>query len=305
MSTTRREFLSTTGAAGAALLLDPLKNLGNPRQTPAAPGYSLTVMATNWGFNGNYDEFCAKAKKDGYDGAEIWWPGDAKDRNLLFEALHRHGLKIGFLYGSGEKDFAKHEAEFKSVIEDIARTKPLYINCHSGKDYFTADQKGKLIAFASGLSEGSGIPVYHETHRGRALYSAPVTKELMDKFANLKLTLDVSHWCNVHESLLQDQEETMALTLARTEHIHARIGHGEGPQVSDPRAPEWEGAVKAHFAWWDKVVERKKAEGKPITFLTEFGPPDYLPTLPYTRQPVANQWDINVYILQTLRKRYS
>jgi len=305
MSTTRREFLSTTGVAGAALLLDPLKNLSQPKPVLAAPGYAVIVMATNWGFNGNYDEFCSKAKKEGYDGAEIWWPSDEKDRNALLNAVAKHNLKIAFLYGSGDKDFTKNEAEFQQVITEIAKTKPLYINCHSGKDYFTSEQKGKLITFASSVAASSGIPVYHETHRGRALYSAPVTHELMMKCPNLKLTLDVSHWCNVHESLLQDQEETMALTLARTEHIHARIGHAEGPQVNDPRAPEWDYAVKTHFAWWDKIVERKKAEGKPITFLTEFGPPDYLPTLPYTRQPVASQWDINVYMLQTLRKRYS
>ena len=42
-----------------------------------------------------------------------------------------------------------------------------------------------------------------------------------------------------------------------------------------------------------------------VTILTEFGPPDYMPTLPYTRQAIANQWDINVYMMQILRKRYS
>jgi hypothetical protein len=119
------------------------------------------------------------------------------------------------------------------------------------------------------------------------------------------LTFDVSHWCNVHESLLGDQEETIALALDRVDHIHARVGHAEGPQVSDPRAPEWGPAMNAHFEWWDKVVTRKRKEGKMFTILTEFGPPDYLPTLPYTRQPVADQWDINVHMLNVLRKRYS
>jgi hypothetical protein len=104
---------------------------------------------------------------------------------------------------------------------------------------------------------------------------------------------------------LGDQEETISLSLNRTDHIHARIGHPEGPQVSDPRAPEWKQAVEAHFTWWDKIVERKKKEGKLMTILTEFGPPDYMPTLPYTRQAVANQWDINVYMMEILRKRYA
>jgi hypothetical protein len=104
--------------------------------------------------------------------------------------------------------------------------------------------------------------------------------------------------------LLSDQPETMRMALSRTDHIHARIGHQEGPQVNDPRAPEWADAVKAHYAWWDEIVKRKAAEGLPVTVLTEFGPPTYLPTVPYTFQPLADQWDINVYMMKTLRERY-
>ena len=120
----------------------------------------------------------------------------------------------------------------------------------------------------------------------------------------LKLTFDLSHWCSVSESYLEDQEETVNLAIERAAHIHARIGHPEGPQVNDPRVPEWETAVDTHFGWWDKIVERKKREGVRITFLTEFGPPDYMPTLPGTRQPLANQWEINVYMMRLIRERY-
>jgi sugar phosphate isomerase/epimerase len=305
MSLNRRQFISTSAAAGTGLLLSSINSYANPIMENSQTGYSLLIFATNWGFSGSWDEFCDKVKRAGYDGIEIWWPIDEKDRALLFDALHKHNLKYGFLFASGEKDFAKHESQFKKSLVDACKTKPVYMNGHSGKDYFTADQKEKLIVFANGISAETGVPVYHETHRGRALYSAPVTAELMKKIPNLRLTLDISHWCNVHESYLGDQEETVALALDRTDHIHARIGHPEGPQVSDPRAPEWKQAVETHFAWWDKVVEAKKKAGKQMTFLTEFGPPDYMPTLPFTRQAVANQWDINVHMMEVLRKRYA
>lgn len=305
MNLSRRQFISSSTLAGTGLLLSPLESFANPLRYANQTGYTLTILATNWGLSISWDEFCAKVKAAGYDGCEIWWPGKAEERKLLFEALDKHQLKIGFLYGSGEKDFAKHEAQFNQFVTEAAATKPLYINCHSGKDYFTVEQKEKLIKQSLAVATQSGIPVYHETHRGRALYSAPVTAELIKKISALRLTLDISHWCNVHESYLSDQEETVALALTRTDHIHARIGHPEGPQVSDPRAPEWESAVKAHFTWWDKVVENKKKAGQPITFLTEFGPPDYMPTLPYTRQAVSNQWDINVYMKDILRSRYA
>jgi hypothetical protein len=127
---------------------------------------------------------------------------------------------------------------------------------------------------------------------------------LLKKIQRYKLTLDISHWCNVHESLLADQQETVQLALSRVGNIHARIGHEEGPQVNDPRAPEWESALKAHLGWWDAVVAQKVKSGEGLTILTEFGPPNYLPTVPYTKQPLADQWEINVYMMRMLRDRY-
>lgn len=105
---------------------------------------------------------------------------------------------------------------------------------------------------------------------------------------------------------MEDQEETLALALARAGHIHAHIGHPEGPQVNDPRAPEWKKAVDKHFEWWDKIIEHKLNRGENmITILTEFGPPDYLQVLPFTREPVASQWEVNVYMMKILRERYT
>ncbi|MCW5911407.1 MAG: sugar phosphate isomerase/epimerase [Cyclobacteriaceae bacterium] len=305
MTLNRRQFITTSAMAGTGLMLNTLNSFARPLTQQTKAGYSLLVFATNWGFGGSWDEFCSKIKAAGYDGCEVWWPGNTPERTALFNALKKFNLKVGFLCGSGQSDFTKHEAEFRKSVTEAVSTQPAYINCHSGKDYFTPEQKEKLIAYTIEASRQGEVPIYHETHRGRALYAAPVTDELMRKIPGLRLTLDISHWCTVHESYLNDQEEAVNLALSRTDHIHARIGHPEGPQVNDPRAPEWDAAVNAHFAWWDNVVAAKKQSGSRMTFLTEFGPPDYMPTLPYTRQPLASQWDINVYMMEILRKRYS
>lgn len=105
---------------------------------------------------------------------------------------------------------------------------------------------------------------------------------------------------------LMTKKETVSLALSHTAHIHARIGHEEGPQRNDPRAPEWKTHLEKHLDWWDKVVKnRLEAGAKKITFLTEFGPPNpYLPALPYTRQPLADQWEINVFMKNLLQERY-
>jgi sugar phosphate isomerase/epimerase len=268
---------------------------------------SLKVLGTNWGFPGTTDAFCAAIKKEGYDGTEMWWPGSKEKQKELFDALKKYDLQVGILCGSGEKDYKTHLEAFKKQINAATTefvVKPLYINCHSGKDFFTYEQNKAFIDHTTEASVKTGIPIYHETHRGRMLFAAHIARNFIEKNPELRLTLDISHWCNVHESLLQDQEETVKLALSRVGHIHSRIGHEEGPQVNDPRAPEWEAAVKAHLAWWDVVVEQKVKAGETLTVLTEFGPPNYLPTVPFTHQPLADQWAINVHMMQLLRKRY-
>ncbi len=269
--------------------------------------FELKILATNWGFPGTLDEYMAKVKQEGYDGIEIWWPMEKKDQDELFTTLKKYDLEVGFLCGASQSNYKEHFDFFKKMIEAAATNtiqKPLYINCHSGRDYFSYDENKTFIDFTTPLAKSTGIIICHETHRSRMLFAAPVARQYIEKNPELRITFDVSHWCNVSETLLHDQEETVNLTLERTDHIHARIGHPEGPQVNDPRAPEWEDAVKAHVAWWDKVVERKKQKGERLTILTEYGPPDYMPTIPYTRKPLADQWEVNVYTMQMLRKRY-
>jgi len=264
-------------------------------------------MATNWGYPGSLDEYCGRVKKEGYDGIEIWWPLQKSAQDELFAALRQHGLEVGFLCAGSDADYHKHFDQFTEMIGAAATQqiqRPLYINCHSGRDHFSFEQNKTFIDHTLELAAKTGLKICHETHRSRILYSAPVARQFMERIPGLRLTLDISHWCNVHESLLQDQESNVQLALSRVDHIHARVGHPEGPQVNDPRAPEWEAALNAHLAWWDQVVELKKQSGQRLTMLTEFGPPDYLPALPFTRQPVADQWAINVHMMQELRKRY-
>jgi len=298
MSMSRRTFITSTAAIASSI--EAMAEI----KTPAAAGYALKVMATNWGFQGGMADFCSKAKKDGYDGIEVWLPDSTGEREEIFREAKKNGLLIALLYGGGDHDFSKHLAQFSEGITAAAALNPIYINCHSGKDFYSFEQNKACIDFSLEVSAKTGIPVYHETHRGRALFAAHTTRDFLEKIPGLRLTLDASHWCNVHESLLADQLETMSVVLPKVSHIHARIGHAEGPQVNDPRAPEWAQAVNAHFTWWDGIVERFRKEGKPLTVLAEFGPPDYMPTLPYTRQPLSDQWSINVHMMQLFRKRY-
>jgi sugar phosphate isomerase/epimerase len=308
MAFNRRKFL-TMSAGLTGLALSPLENLFAQKPVFVIPEkFSLKVLGTSWGFDGGVDAFCAKAKNAGYDGIEMWWPGTPAAQKELFDALHKHQLDIGFLAGGSDSDPSKHFAQFKAMVDGAAYQtiqKPLYINCHSGRDFFPMEENSKFIDHTIRVSKETGIIICHESHRSRILFAAHVARQYLLKHPEMRMTLDISHWCNVHETLLHDQEETVQSAISRTDHVHARVGHPEGPQVNDPRAPEWEATVKRHLEWWDAVVQTKIKNGvNKLTILTEFGPPDYMPTLPYTRQPLADQWAINEYMMQLLRKRY-
>lgn len=305
MSVTRRDFIRSTVTSGAALLVQGREAEAGAMIT-VPDSVALYFMATNWGFPGTIEQFCQKAKSEGYDGIEVGWPSDTNEQKRLLDAVKANQLKHAFLIGVWDQDgYDAHLKSFETKLRQAAAVKPLYLNCHAGKDHFTYDQNVAFINLTATVHKETQIPIYHETHRGRILYAAPIAKNYIDKLPNLRLTLDISHWCAVHESLLGDQAATVDLALSRTDHIHARVGHAEGPQVGDPRAPEWQSATEAHLKWWDTVVNAKVRGGAGmVTFLTEFGPPDYLPALPYTRQPVVNQWEVNVYMLNLLKKRY-
>lgn len=264
----------------------------------------LQFFQTDWGRTTSWDAFCEKTKASGYDGLETWFPSDEKSQLELKAALKKYDLKVGFLNGTNkslpfEESLKAYTEHFKTLIA----LNPAYINCHTGNDFFTFEQNKAFIDAANNMAKENDIPIYHETHRGRFSYNLPDTKKYIQAIPELKMTLDISHWMVVHESLLQNQEEELKEVLDRSHHIHARVGHAEGPQVNDPEAPEWKKAVDRHMAIWEKVIRQKWETQNIYTITTEFGPADYMPTLPYTRVPVTDQWKANVYMMKAIKQR--
>ncbi len=297
----RRDFIKNSSLSTAAV------SLGAWKKPVLEKSFTPVVFATKWGYQKGWEDFVRNVKDAGYDGIEVWLPR-AEERRLVTELLKDYDLKWGILVAGSDPDFTTHKGHFSTALHDAihAELRPEYINCHSGRDFFEFEENAQLIEMTLEAETKHEIPIYHETHRRRMLYTAPSTRKFINRYPQMTLTLDISHWCVVHESLLEDQQESVNLALSRTRHIHARVGHEEAAQVSEPRAPEWSKAVDAHLKWWDKVVENSIAAGETsMTFLTEFGPPHYLPTLPYTKQPVADQWDINVFMKDLIKSRYA
>lgn len=266
----------------------------------------IKFYAPEWGNILPFNTFCRNVKTAGYDGVEMALPLDTEERRTVTDTLREYDLElIGQYWQSFERDLAEHGRNYEKYLRNLLLAQPVFINCQTGKDFFTFDQNKQLFDLATRISVETGVQIIHETHRGKALFAAHIAQDYLTQLPDVRICLDISHWCTVHESLLGDQAEAVNLALSRADHIHSRVGHPEGPQVADPRAPEWESTLNAHLAWWDQVVETHRAAGTQLTVTTEFGPATYMPVMPYTQLPIGNQWEINVFMLNLLKKRYA
>jgi len=264
----------------------------------------LQFFQTDWGRTISWDAFCEKTKASGYDGLETWFPTDEQSQLELKAALKKYDLRVGFLNGTNKSlPFEESLKAYTEHFQTLIAWNPTYINCHTGNDFFTFEQNKAFIFAANKIAKENDIPIYHETHRGRFSYNLPDTKKYIQAIPELKMTLDIIHWMVVHESLLQNQDAQLEKVLDRSYHIHARVGHAEGPQVNDPAAPEWKKALDRHMEIWEKVIRQKWKTQDIYTITTEFGPADYMPTLPYTRVPVADQWKANTYMMNAIKER--
>jgi sugar phosphate isomerase/epimerase len=246
-----------------------------------------------------------KIRSGGFDGVELDVPLDLETCRRARRSLDELGLAVvAQQWRTGGRTVAEHLAGFEAQYERALALQPLYLNSHTGCDHFTLEENLALFDHASGLAAKHGLPVYHETHRGRALFSAPATMQFLAARPQLRLVADFSHWCCVHESLLADQPERVERAAKSAYAIHARVGHAEGPQIPDPRDPLWQPNLEAHLGWWRQIAAHRRAEGGALLpVCPEFGPPPYMTLLPHTQTPIADLWEINCYLRDWLKER--
>jgi len=264
----------------------------------------VLILAPQWGFeNLRPEDFIVKIKEAGFDGVDTWVPERADERKDFIRLLHEYRLPIVShqhrAKGSNIKEFCN---SFEYELNLCMECEPVLINSHSGRDYFSIDEQLKVIDVAAEFSMKNNIRIVHETHRGRLGYSPYNAKELFNLRPEMKVTADLSHWVCVTESYLEHCAAIVDETIARTEHIHARVGYPQGPQVPDPRVAEWQPATNIFMDWWQRIIAQKITTGaETFTITSEFGPAPYMLNIPATGKPVADQFELNCFIKDLIR----
>ena len=254
--------------------------------------------------------FLDKVLFEWYDGIEINLPEDKKFIDEFFNYLSEiKKTKPEFRFIAQQvlpparESVDEYIERMKKRLNFNASFQPHHINSHTGKDFFSFEENCRVIDAANEISIKTGIPIYHETHRGRFSFHAKTLLNYLKKFPEIKLVGDFSHFCTVSESLLNDQEEIMNQIIPHVSHIHARVGFEQGPQVNDPNAPEWESHLHTFISWWKIIIENKTRQGYSEFIISpEYGPAPYMPVLPYSCKPLSDQWTNNTEMMNLLKK---
>ena len=273
----------------------------------------LLLFRSLWGFAGDLRQAIQEAKLHGFDGLEVnlqhsvLQGGSPAEIN---EQLHKAGLALIIELVSGgdyvpdlSLSWQQHLAQLDQQLTKAEQYNPRRVNLIAGCDSWSDATQDCFLEALLDRIDHCRCPVSLETHRSRSLFNPWAIAALLRRHPRLRLTADISHWCAVSERLMTPELQPIRAMADRVDHIHARVGHSQGPSVGHPFAPEWTDALDAHRRCWQHFVLSQQARGDgPGSITPEFGPDGYLPTLPFTGMPVADLDDINASMAQWLRR---
>ncbi len=145
------------------------------------------------------EEFLAKAKKAGYDGVEMNVAMDPAYTKALSESLERHeAILVAQQWLPPLKETVEqYRQRMKIYLEHLASLNPVFINSHTGKDYYSFQDNCSLIETCMEISERTGVKIIHETHRGRFSFHVASLLPYLEKYPTLELNADLSHFSKV------------------------------------------------------------------------------------------------------------
>lgn len=273
----------------------------------------LEHFKTMWGFEGDFETACIQAKEHGFTGVEGQAPKDEEELVHWKACLEKYELDyIGEIVTGGDYVPARHLSveehlnDVQHMIENALDLNPRFMTCLGGLDAWSTEQSIYFFKEAMQLAKAYDLEIYFETHRSRILFTPWITREIVEMLPQIKLTLDISHWCVVCERLMCTELESIRAIAPHVQHIHGRVGYDQGPQVPHPGAPEYKEALLSHQECWEIIWDAQHAKGMEITTMTpEFGPDGYLHTIPFTNAPVADLWELNCWMAQKEKEHFN
>jgi len=273
----------------------------------------LQLFKTLWGHLGAFNKAASQARTAGFTGLEGNADIPSERREELSVALDTHQLQyIQEIVTAGDYVPRRH-ATVDEHIADVERQlqlgkmlAPQKVTIIGGCDAWNIEQSVRFISESRESAARMNVPCSFETHRSRSLFNPWITLSILERIPELKLTCDFSHWVVVLERQLDNDWDAVSEVAKHAQHIHARVGYAQGPQVPHPAAPEYAADLASHQRYWEAIWNSQINLSVKTTSMTpEFGPDGYLHTQPFTQQPVADLWEINAWMGRTEQTHFA
>lgn len=122
-----------------------------------------------------------KIKDSGFDSVEIGIPFEKEKSKELKILLDKYKLEVIAYQYQADGDFEEYKKCFSASLLSATEFKPLFVNSHTGKDFWSVEQNLELVDIASDIEEQSGVEILHKTYRKHFLFSTFKCKQYFEK----------------------------------------------------------------------------------------------------------------------------
>lgn len=179
--------------------------------------------------------------------------------------------------------YPKTVQELEPILRHVAEFGADHVNLQADVRPHTVAECVPLIEGWLDMGRKAGIPVHMETHRDRMTTDLFFTLRLLDRFPDLRLTGDLSHYVVGREfawPISQENHRLMHRIIDNCWGFHGRVASREQIQVqiSFPHQKDW---LDLFMGWWEygfRSWRRRAPKDAVLTFLCELGPREYAMT---------------------------
>ena len=266
----------------------------------------LIVLQSLWamerrhtdGYERTLEENVGMIVAAGYDGVSTDWRD--RERSKRIAAL----LKPHRLTAEGQC-FPDTVDDLKPVLDIATETGLHHLDIQPNAKPRTLQECVPLIEGWRRLAEEVDFPVYIETHRDRMTTDLYFVLDLLDRFPDLEILADLSHFLVGREFAWPISDENHAYihrVLDNAWAFHGRVASREQVQVeiSFPHHKMW---LDLFLAWWEygfRSWRRRAGPDDSCSFCCELGPQPYAIS-GRDGNDLADRWDDALLMREKVR----